>query len=326
MAKAGIRMKKINVVVGTFVIWLSFLINNAPCFAACDCNAAIPTWYLSGTKCPKYPYYYEVEITASDNGYDAQYPPAWSGSGSCHEYWKCVNYVPDACPRLNSCKESTYSDPNNETNIPCGLFNNGACYGMRWYEFWNWDCNDGSRTGHWNDKTFTGSESYGWADQGDYYNYSSTTSIYAEFDPNVVPQGCKTEPNVIISDYQPTMFVRPKEGFCCKPSGEQTITLNCPGASHIKATMTLSGDSGLVIMNDSKWEKGCYIKQDGTGAHAGSGSIKITPNHDKVVLIDGKPKTQTVTYTVEFYDFAGNLINTRPISVTLTTECPKEPK
>jgi hypothetical protein len=157
-------------------------------------------------------------------------------------------------------------------------------------------------------------------------DYTADINIAAVFDRNQVPLICRPDPNITISNYQPTMFVRPKDGCCCEGSNGQLITISCAGAAHIKATMALGGDSGLVIMDDSKWEKGCYIKTDGTRACYSSGWITITPNHDKVLLINNQPKTQTVTYTVDFYDSAGNFLNTRAVTVTLTTKCPPEPK
>ncbi|MCD4831533.1 MAG: hypothetical protein K8R02_06970 [Anaerohalosphaeraceae bacterium] len=36
-------------------------------------------------------------------------------------------------------------------------------------------------------------------------------------------------------------------------------------------------------------------------------------------------KKVVITYTVDFYDYAGNEIDTGTVSVTLTTECPEEP-
>ena len=284
-------------------------------FAACDCNTTLPVWYLPETTCPISPYFYKVIIDANNIWYDEGGDPETGfESGDCEEYWVDI----DSSSRTKyACIPSTYSDPNDEDNIPCSLGGNGACYGSQWATLC--DINGISITGSWDDETFTGSaiNSYEIPEESYSSYYESYTTITPEFVRGNVPEECLTEPNVIIGNYQPTMIVRAKDECCCGGSDEQTITITCTGAAHMKATAQLDGE---LVDPNSTYLEGCEVE------HSSSGSITIIPNHDKVEVEENQPKTQTVTYTVAFYDSAGNYLDQGYVSVTLTTECEEETK
>jgi len=293
-------------------IALILLFGSSVLYADCDCSITEPNWYMEEAPgCQIYPYYYTVDITANASWYDSQSnPPSGSSSGSCTEYWGCISC---SYPALYTCKESIH-DVN---DMWCSLYGNGACYGWWWMPF---DCNtEGlSIEGSWDDKTYSGSESYDWSDENDSYHYSSTTSISAEFSLDSVPENCRTEPVVTISDYEATVFVRPASTECVscgRYSGAQTIGISCSGAAHTKITLTSSGDSSLFTI--SSCNQGCS-----GGTHCSSGGITIVPNHNKVLLSNCKHKKATVTYTVVFFDSAGNSIGTGVVNVLLTTAPP----
>lgn len=305
-----------------WVMCFSILIANL-CLAQCDCNdAEMPIWYMEGTQCQIYPHFYEVEINASMNGYTQQAnPQSWSRSGYCTEYYTysySSGWYDYICPG----KTNSHSDPNNENDLYCSLGSNGACFSIGAWEACYYF--DATVNGSWDEKTFTGEYNSYWDDpqSDDWSNYESSTTITAEFNRGNVPAECLEEPKVTYSDYEKTMFVKPKEPTCCPSSGTQEIGISCDGASHIKATVNISGCADLVIMDDDKWTKGC----DSTGAHASNGWIMVVPNHNKVIVKDGPPKTATVKYQVDFYDSAGNYLTQGSVSVNLTTECPPEPK
>ncbi|MCD4831536.1 MAG: hypothetical protein K8R02_06985 [Anaerohalosphaeraceae bacterium] len=211
----------------------------------------------------------------------------------------------------------SFGDDPNDYDMHCSLFFNGACYGDAWAGVISCevDCNV---IGSWSDKTFSGSSNWDSSNNGNWYHYDSSTTILAEFDPNAVPQDCLTEPVVTISDYEGSMYVRPKNGGCCKPSFPQTISISCIGASHTKVTITVDGDS--EIGGPSAYAPGCN-----GGTHSNSGYVTIEANHDRVMVAEDDIKIVIITYTVDFYDYAGNEIDTGTVSVTLTTECPEEP-
>ena len=321
-------MKKTNLLVIVY-LWVIFS-GSSGLYASCsdNCDPNLPTWYLTGTQCEITPYYYKVEIDASQSWYSDNVNPPASGTetGSCTEYWDCVNCQ---YPNLLSCIESVYSYDDDANDIYCGLFTNGACYGF-WYWWWPYPCesdeHDYSVSGSWNDKVFSGSgySNYDEEDGPNYSHYSASTTITAEFDRDDVPEDCLTAPKVTIKDYEATMFVKPKNMGCCKTSAEQEIRISCLGASHIIVTPPeFDGDMELIDFNSvTDYEKGC----NNTGNHASSGWIKIRPNHNNFTVEKDEIKELNVTYKVDFYDHAGTKIDTGTVNVAMVTKCEDEPK
>lgn len=312
-------MKNPSVTICIFVL-LSFVCS-CSVWAVCDNN--VPTWYLEGTSCEIYPYYYKAEISANNSWFLREGDPqTGASSGSCTEYWNCVN--DGDCSQYSCDVESVYSYEDDYNDIYVGLtgFESNCFYSSG---LMPGNC-DPVMTGSWNSETkvYNGTETW----ECEYYDenndlvssedFSATITVTAVFDRSAVEPNCVPEPVVRIEKYEETMFVRPKNGNCCEASSGQTIKVKCAGASHIK--VSISGFDGELVHKDSSYIKGC------TETHAGSGEITIIPNHDKFTLVNNQPKTEKVTYSVAFYDSAGNYINTGMVNVTLTTQCEDEPK
>ena len=319
-------MRKLSTLI--LVCLTATLLCSSVLYATCDPN--IPEWKLTGTDCLIYPYYYKAEISAELDWFrDGGDPETGSASGSCIEYWQCIN---DNDCHQYSCEdggiESSYSWEDDPNDLYVGLTCFECdCYHTSGYWWWPYpyygDCNN-TISGSWSDKIYTGSESWDCEGYDEWDNliatddYAASISITAEFNRTNIDANCLTDPVVTIKDYEETMWVIPEGGSCCPSSSTQTITLSCAGAHHIKTTYSSSGNGKLIKEVD--YDEGCSNEVCGGGA----GFITIVPHHG-VELKKDEPKTATANYSINFYDRAGNEINSASVSVTLTVDCPPKP-